>query len=670
MFVPYTINSGLAKELREAEEMLFKLTGYKLKIVERSGTTLEELLHKSDPWQGIDCERQGCILCATKLKTGKNLGQDCHKRSVVYETNCLTCEERKNKEIEESCGDDKEKAEEMKRKQKRHIYVGETARSCFERLNEHESDKRQLKTTSHMLRHLVGHHEGEDMDKVEFGVKILKVTKTSFERQILESVLIQDKRGEHLMNLKSEYNRCAIPKLVSKLGEKDLDKWRKEDMEEQKKEETIERKIRMMRKERNKERQDENRDMDDEMPPPPAKRKRVEEREEKDEKKLVEIERKLREKAIVEKQRKIFESFFRGGENKLTEEPTSKKESTCTTSQHLPCMQKQAPAQPPACPHPPQNPPGTNAHHNSGPREPGVNKVPVRTPCQLQSNTAPGMNTQPNSGPREPGVNKIPVRTPANNLRHTDLPEGITTTPTPTNMHQDKCVEVTKNPSVAKLSDQTARTSVHQYVNEVTNLSVGDMTQMRPGLSLADLKVPSPSLSETPDTGLDDLRLRLSIDDQGSQEMHEEMVLPNHMAEPCTPSVARLREGETAEIGDPMKPRTGLSETSLAGTRSSLSEAEYWPTSFTSWTGKSAQIQEPSFLPAVLVNISTSWTGKSAQMGDKSQCPFDDLWLEEITSIECDMLELQILRDIERCKARSSGLEIVDEMVKQMLDEA
>ena len=49
MFVPYTIGSGLAKELREAEEMLYKLTGYRLKIVERSGTTLEMLLHKSDP---------------------------------------------------------------------------------------------------------------------------------------------------------------------------------------------------------------------------------------------------------------------------------------------------------------------------------------------------------------------------------------------------------------------------------------------------------------------------------------------------------------------------------------------------------------------------------------------------------------------------------------------
>ena len=78
MFVPYTWNSGLAKELRAAEEELFKLTGYKIKIIERSGTTLEELLHKSDPWQGIDCERHNCLLCHTKILTGKYKNQDCH----------------------------------------------------------------------------------------------------------------------------------------------------------------------------------------------------------------------------------------------------------------------------------------------------------------------------------------------------------------------------------------------------------------------------------------------------------------------------------------------------------------------------------------------------------------------------------------------------------------
>ena len=187
MFVPYTICSGLAKELREAEEMLYKLTGYRLKIVERSGTTLEMLLHKSDPWQGIDCEREGCLLCETKQKTGKNLGQDCHKRSIVYLSYCMDCEEGQNKDIEDRCGEDKEKLEEERKKTRRHIYIGETARSCFERLKEHQSDMRQLKVNSHMLRHIVEKHEGQNYEEVTFGVRIVRTARTSFERQITES---------------------------------------------------------------------------------------------------------------------------------------------------------------------------------------------------------------------------------------------------------------------------------------------------------------------------------------------------------------------------------------------------------------------------------------------------------------------------------------------------
>ena len=58
MFVPFPKGSGLAKKLREAEEKMVDLTGYRLKIVERSGTKLEELLHKANPWQGVDCERK------------------------------------------------------------------------------------------------------------------------------------------------------------------------------------------------------------------------------------------------------------------------------------------------------------------------------------------------------------------------------------------------------------------------------------------------------------------------------------------------------------------------------------------------------------------------------------------------------------------------------------
>ena len=44
--------------------------------------------------------RQGCLLCETKLKTEKNLSQDCHTRNLVYETWCMTCLRKEEREIE------------------------------------------------------------------------------------------------------------------------------------------------------------------------------------------------------------------------------------------------------------------------------------------------------------------------------------------------------------------------------------------------------------------------------------------------------------------------------------------------------------------------------------------------------------------------------------------
>ena len=47
----------------------------------------------------------------------------------------------------------------MKEKIKKHLYVGETARSVYERAFEHQYDVEQLKTSSHMLRHLLEMNE-------------------------------------------------------------------------------------------------------------------------------------------------------------------------------------------------------------------------------------------------------------------------------------------------------------------------------------------------------------------------------------------------------------------------------------------------------------------------------------------------------------------------------
>ena len=57
--------------LREKEEDMGEMTGWKLKIVERTGRKLDENLHKSNHWAGKDCERKGCMLFITKAKSGE-----------------------------------------------------------------------------------------------------------------------------------------------------------------------------------------------------------------------------------------------------------------------------------------------------------------------------------------------------------------------------------------------------------------------------------------------------------------------------------------------------------------------------------------------------------------------------------------------------------------------
>ena len=100
MFVPYTHGSELAKKLRENENNINKLTKNRIKIIERTGTKLQDLLTRSDPWKGSDCQRQNCLLCFTKNRTEKLKTQDCHKRNIVYETRCITCQENEQDRID------------------------------------------------------------------------------------------------------------------------------------------------------------------------------------------------------------------------------------------------------------------------------------------------------------------------------------------------------------------------------------------------------------------------------------------------------------------------------------------------------------------------------------------------------------------------------------------
>ena len=146
----------------------------------------------------------------------------------------------------------------------------------YERAWEHTHSRDQLQTSSHMLKHIIEMHgEEENPDNIQFGVRVVRYTRRAFERQIMESVFIQEERNHFILNSKSEYNRCSLPRLTSNLGNREWKKRKKEEEEEKEREAALERVITTMRKERNNRRKDNTKRQDE----PAEKRRKIGEEE-------------------------------------------------------------------------------------------------------------------------------------------------------------------------------------------------------------------------------------------------------------------------------------------------------------------------------------------------------------------------------------------------------
>ena len=157
------------------------------------------------------------------------------------------CFEREERRAEER-GKDKSKIKMQK-------YIGESAKSAYERGKEHLGDRRSLSLRSHMLKHAVDMHGGMAPEEVEFRMKVLKYHKSAFERQVSESIKIRNNSKHHILNSKGEYNRCALPRLGLKIGTSEYNKAKEDEDKEVDRERNIEEKIRMLRKQKGKDAQ-------------------------------------------------------------------------------------------------------------------------------------------------------------------------------------------------------------------------------------------------------------------------------------------------------------------------------------------------------------------------------------------------------------------------------
>ena len=250
IFVPNTVDSRLANEIRETVQNLRPWTSLNLKVVERAGEKLQDILCKSNPWGSQDCKRDGCFTCEVATKIEGCSFKNCRQRSIIYETWCETCKKRKQKELKENkenIDKEKKRIREHEKENSVYRYIGETSRSSYERGSEHKKDLKYRRTRSHLLRHCVEAHENEDPDEIEFGMKVVSSHKTSFERQLAEAVLIENNNGPYLLNSKLEYSRCNIPKMQLKLDDNE----EKVDHLKEKERKTVE-KIKMKYKKENK----------------------------------------------------------------------------------------------------------------------------------------------------------------------------------------------------------------------------------------------------------------------------------------------------------------------------------------------------------------------------------------------------------------------------------
>ena len=205
LFVEQTKGGALAKQLQQAELDLGMKTGFKVRVVENAGTALKRIFSSTNPWGSRECGRPDCVVCSQ----GDEKIQDCRRRNIVYENRCTACHVESKMEDPKLTGTGKG------------IYVGESSRSMYERGKEHEADRVGELEESHQIKHWVLDHPELDAPP-KFKFKGVSSFRDALTRQLSEAVRIE-LRGEDILNSKSEFNRCKMPRLKI-----DLKGWRKE----------------------------------------------------------------------------------------------------------------------------------------------------------------------------------------------------------------------------------------------------------------------------------------------------------------------------------------------------------------------------------------------------------------------------------------------------------
>lgn len=191
LFVTPTPGGTLAKELRQREEELNRHSHERVKIVEKGGLKIKDILGTKKPFKNSKCTQKDCPICTTSAHVvcSEENKIPCNTHNIGYRWQCWTCKERNLTRI----------------------YEGETGRSARVRGLEHVKDFEKKRKNSVLFKHAKCEHRNEN---VQFKMEITKKFKDALSRQANEAVRIFNRSSDQLLNSKAEFNHPPLARVV------------------------------------------------------------------------------------------------------------------------------------------------------------------------------------------------------------------------------------------------------------------------------------------------------------------------------------------------------------------------------------------------------------------------------------------------------------------------
>ena len=187
LFVPATPHSALAKLLQNHEKQNNQGRSSRIKIVERAGISLKNVLAPNDPWGIVKCQDLDCFTCTTNMEPAK---VSCRTPGIIYNIFCNIC------------GNDNREA----------VYVGQSGKNAYSRGKDH-IDAFLAGSNSHCL---VIHHRTHHPDLprlvAHYRMAPIRSYKTPLDRQISEALDINNSEVDILLNSGSEWGAGKLPR--------------------------------------------------------------------------------------------------------------------------------------------------------------------------------------------------------------------------------------------------------------------------------------------------------------------------------------------------------------------------------------------------------------------------------------------------------------------------